>query len=110
MAPAGATLVAVGIKAVVLTNGGKFGVHNAVHIDTGIHQRLANSSGKIEHTGTGSIDAREFDGKAIHKLAGHLVLVAKDMGPNIGRDVLDRPWRKCAQSCPSSQNAPRQNR
>ena len=33
MAPTGPALVAIGIKAVVLTHGGKFGVHNAIHID-----------------------------------------------------------------------------
>ncbi len=42
MAPAGATLVAVGIKAVVLTNGGKLSIHNPIRIDTDIYQRLTN--------------------------------------------------------------------
>ena len=98
MTPAGATLVAVRIKTVVLTNGGKLGVHNTARIDAGVHQRLANGGRKIEHTGSGSIDARELGGKAVHKFLRHLVLVTQNMGANIGRDII-RLAASCLAEC-----------
>ena len=48
MAPTGAVLVTVGIKAVVLTHSRKLGIHGIIRVDTDIYQRLANGSGKIE--------------------------------------------------------------
>lgn len=81
MAPTGAVLVTVGIKAVVLTHGRKLGIHDIIRVDTDIYQRLANGSGKIKHARGIRIDARELGGKAIHEFLGYLIFVTQDMGP-----------------------------
>ena len=87
MAPTGAVLVTVGIKAVVLTHGRKLGIHDIIRVDTDIYQRLANGSGKIEHARGIRIDARELGGKAIHEFLGYLIFVTQDMGADIGGNV-----------------------
>ena len=84
MAPTGAALVTVGIKAVVLTHGRKLGIHDIIRVDTDIYQRLANGRGKIEHARGTRIDARELGGKAIHEFLGYLIFVTQDMGADIG--------------------------
>ena len=87
MAPAGAVLVAVGIKAVVLTHGRKLGIHNPISVDAGIYQCQANGGRKIEHARGTRIDARKLGGKAVHELLGNLVLVTQNMGADVGSNI-----------------------